>query len=910
MSAELDRTTLARAILSAIRLRVLREEIRNRRVWRETVFPGFRPDSITRSVAGAAAPRFATAPRMLSDLIEVFIHDLGSEGAEFSDRQLAAASDPRVPPDTQDALRLSAEAKDLSELPVRAAQAAAGPAVERPVAQPKDEERLASEPATTAEPVAPIEEAAPEEPAPTAADPAGHVHASQPKVAPGEPPPFEWSPPPDDSDDIQSAVTLFGRSVSAFIVFRLQALYGDAWLRKGCGPYRKSWQDREKRPGAVEPETLLGYAWFDELKEIIISRDNWTTFSPYFPTKEWVASEFKLVSPLRQAGMHSEQRALYKSQHFGAFSCMSAITACFHLETADAIDLLWSEEQSTAGIAEDDETLATLFRVQKNFPSLPTVELMGREDELARLHAFWDDDFERVICVTGRGGVGKTALVHSFVNELLSRPCKIGERPNPELVLSLTAKENWLEDEVEWLKGQVRPPAEQQFGSLRRVLEAFIDLCGGTASSDSEMGELRDEALTHAREIPCLILLDNLETLPDEELEQLGTFVRRLPAPSKVILTDRERRAFGERLELRGIDNEAAVALVESRAAHDGVTIPGTQRRAIARVSEELNGVPLYLHFFANLLVNGHKASDALAEIRGRGMLWLLQFSFDSSVEGLSESGRELLYYLALVPDPVTRSDLLQVVKDGEELDDAVRRLRNAHFIENVEMGSFRITDPQLREYVINQFPARIKPAAASRVQYIAGAPVQSHPNIERAIQQLIKEAAELGRSDWERAYDRLNRGRAEFGEVPHILAQLGYFAYRLQRREEARNLLEIAIASGYQDANTHRTLGLVYYYEGSFDEAIRQAETSLTLRPDDPRSLLLLGEAQLRKAARSTIALDPARQLELVQQARSAIHRSLIEDDFARWQREHNVRRTRLLERAEELEGSLVAVA
>ena len=583
---------------------------------------------------------------------------------------------------------------------------------------------------------------------------------------------------------------------------------------------------------------------------------------------------------------------------------MVALTDRFHTETAGKIDLLWSEEQSATGAAEDNDddarTRATLDLVQKNFDDdLPSVELIGRGDDLARLHTFWDDVFQRSICVTGRGGVGKTALVYSFVNELLRRPCKVGERPRPELVLSLTAKKNWLE-------GQEQAPEEQRFGGARHVLEAFIDLCGGDAAPDRDVAELRNEALAHARDMSCLVLLDNLETLPDDELEEIGTFVQRLPAPSKVILTDRERRAFVERLDLRGIDPDAAVSLVRARAADEGVEVPGTQNRAIRSASEKLNGVPLYLYFFANLLVGGYTASEALHEIRGRDMFGLLRFSFESSVRTLTEHARELLYFLAHVPDPITRADLRKVVGSGEQLDDAVRRLRNAHFIENVEMGSFQITDEQLREYVTTQFPAWIKPGAASRIQHIAGTPVQSHPNIERAIQQLIQEARELGRSSWDQAYARLQDGRTEFGDVAQIMAELGYFAFRLRRRDEARRLLESAIASGHQDWNTHRTLGLVYYYDRSFDEAIRQAEISLTLRPDEPRSLLLLGDALFNKAARSTLAIDSSRLLELVQTARSAIRRSLIEDDLARWQRDHNDRRARLLERAESLERSL----
>ena len=896
MPDEIDRTTLARAVLAAIRLRALTDMLRNRRVWREQVFRGFRPDSITRSIANGAASRFAANPAALIELVSVYVSDLGYDD-EFSEGLIAAANDPRVPQETQTALRLAAGAGDLGQLPSGSATAT--------TAQMPSPRPLADKEAIVAEPFdiesQHIEDREPLTPsAHERTDPAGRARAGG--VKPEPPPIFSWTQPQDEVGEIQAATTLFERCLSAFTRWRLESLHGDAWLRKGCGPWKNDWRKREgekkEGPRTTKPETLFGYASLSQLKEIIVRSENWKAFEPYFISKSWLEMEFNNLLPARDGGAHAAERRIYKSEQVSSFRSMCTITDRFHQDTAAKIDRIWSQQSQQY----EEEVLPTLERVAKNFDSLTKIELIGRKDEMARLYEFWNSEFERAICITGRGGVGKTALAYSFVNELLNRPCKAGEKPQPELVLSLTAKNNWIE-------GQVESPAEQRFNSLRRILDAFIELCGGDTSPERDLEELRDEALALARDMPCLIMLDNLETIPDEELEQIGTLVRRLPAPSKVILTDRERRAFGERLNLGGLDSAAAIELVRALIAKDEVKIPGTQDRAIRIVSEKLNGVPLYLQFFANLLVDGYTASEALQKLRGRGMLWLLEFSFASSVDNLSNDARELLYYLARVPDPVTRSDLHKVVADSERLDDAVRRLRSVHFIETVEMGSFRITDQQLREYVIADFPARsrITAGAASRISYLANAPVQSHPNIERAVQQLIHEANELGRSDWEQAYDRLKQGRNEFGDRPEIMAEIGYFAYRLRRLEEAQRLLEGSFAKGYQDADKHRTLGLVHLYRRRFEDAIRQAKSSLTLRPDEPRSQLLLGDALLNKASRSTFALDARRRRELVEEAMEVIRDSLIEDDLARWQRDHNERRTRLLEKAEALQKTLV---
>ncbi len=78
--------------------------------------------------------------------------------------------------------------------------------------------------------------------------------------------PFDWSPPEDDTGLVQCAVTLFERSLSAFVEDRLRAIHGDAWLRRGCGgDYKKRWSEKEDRATGPRPASLLGYADISEL---------------------------------------------------------------------------------------------------------------------------------------------------------------------------------------------------------------------------------------------------------------------------------------------------------------------------------------------------------------------------------------------------------------------------------------------------------------------------------------------------------------------------------------------------------------------------------------------------------------------------------------------------------------------
>ncbi len=141
---------------------------------------------------------------------------------------------------------------------------------------------------------------------------------------------------------------------------------------------------------------------------------------------------------------------------------------------------------------------------------------------------------------------------------------------------------------------------------------------------------------------------------------------------------------------------------------------------------------------------------------------------------------------------------------------------------------------------------------------------------------------------------------RKIWGEDPRLLAQLGYYYYRMENRGTARILLERAIAAGLESAETYVHLALVLFYENSYNAALGHAESAITLRDHYPMAEQIAGECLLEKAKRERFTLRSDVRLEILQRALNHLRRSLIAEERTRTDEAHNHRSHRLIEQAE----------
>lgn len=879
---DVSRVELARAILDDVRLGAVKKALDDKKDWRGIVFRGFRAQSLTRPVLLREARNFSLHPDLLQDLVHLYLDQHGIVGDHLADRMTGAHQDEGIPSYIRELLFRASTYSRISDIPIEqtVVRSDAPDSVTAELLEELDEDSPSSSTAETSD-------------------------TSSSKVWTKQP--FQWKPPDDDAATVGASVILFERLLSAFVQERLSFLHGSNWLRKGCPEQLlEKLEEQQRRNTAVAPTTLLGYADLGDLFLLVRTTKNWPVFEPYFQSKPWLESKVAQIIPLRIGPAHAGQRRLYRAVESAGFGAMVEVAGRFNEEIADLIDLYWQQGSLESASGTASGTTRAGSRIAVNFVQLPRPRILGRDSELGDIHRFWADEFKKIMTITGRGGVGKTALAFEFVHRLLERPLSGMEKPHPEAILFFSAKRSWAPGDL-----QDRLPEAQSFLALRTVLEAFLSLCGYSTPHDFNDDQLRLTSLRELRDVPTLLVLDNLEGLDAEEIDEIGRFLQQIPGSSKALVTDRIHRGLGERLPLEGIPTKAAVELLTNETERRGGRILPKQARGLERLANSVQGVPLYLHFLVNSLVNGYSPSEAISQLRGRDTLELLRFSFESSIASLPPVGREVLYYLAMCLNPPTRRELVKIVPKNDELDSALTSLRNAHFIENVPLGDsigFSLTDDQLREFVKLDLVHRLDPARVSVINFQSGSDVSRarDPNIAAAIRQAISEAEEAARASWEGGVAAIELAINNFGRVPMLLAKLGYFENRLRKPRRARALLEEALAGGFEDAELHDTLAWLDVGTGQFSSAVSHAEAVLSTIPDDPKGLLVLGYALLGQARRSGFMLDAGRRNEMIGRSIQALTRAHIDRDVARWQRDHNDRCAGLLAQATELLESL----
>lgn len=238
-----------------------------------------------------------------------------------------------------------------------------------------------------------------------------------------------------------------------------------------------------------------------------------------------------------------------------------------------------------------------------NLPRLPF--FFGREAELKRLaDALAPESRGWGALIDGPGGIGKTALAIRAAERV---PAGRFRR-----IIFLSAKERELTADGQRALGHfVLPSYLEMLNALARELRQ-------PELAKSPEAERSDAVLRALRETEALLVLDNLETLPEPDRDQLFAFLNRLPGGCSALVTSRRRAdASAVAIRLDRLDWLAARELLAALAQDNERLARATEaeRRAL---HEETGGNPLLLRWVAGQLGRGRcrTAANALAFLR------------------------------------------------------------------------------------------------------------------------------------------------------------------------------------------------------------------------------------------------------------------------------------------------------
>lgn len=451
--------------------------------------------------------------------------------------------------------------------------------------------------------------------------------------------------------------------------------------------------------------------------------------------------------------------------------------------------------------------------------------LVGREGELERVRRAFLVEGERLVTLTGRGGVGKTSLALMAATGLLD------EHPGGVWLVRLaTATE----------PDDVMPAVAAAIGSEGDIYASPLE---------AVVARLRGRG-------PVLLVLDNLEHLVSIA-PVLGVLLDALPDVRMLVTSQVPLRLESERcLPLDALDSDAALALIERVVRQRGATIStrATDRQALVDVVRLVDGLPLGLELAAARLglLSAEQLRDRIsestdlltdrsAERPGR------QRSLRATVEwtlGLLENGPRKLFVRMGAFASAAPLEHLEAVAGGDGLDvlEALSRLLDVALVRRVESGDGRVRFG-LPE-ALRQIAARLLDSAPDgqrwrrthaehqrELTWAARTLIVSGPVFREAVEADVEAAAALR---WAQAVDEpLARSLGVARAM--LLVDTG-------RVREAMNLIEPLVArrsaNAAADSLAFAAQAIALAVNNRMPEAIESADRSVEIAADaDPES-------------------------------------------------------------------------
>ncbi|HFD40778.1 MAG TPA: tetratricopeptide repeat protein [Anaerolineae bacterium] len=505
----------------------------------------------------------------------------------------------------------------------------------------------------------------------------------------------------------------------------------------------------------------------------------------------------------------------------------------------------------------------------------PARTFFDRLRELAALRRCLDRRDLRLIIVSGRAGMGKTALLARLLDDLEPRlDPGAGEGWNGVACFSAGGGGLGLDDLYGRLAETLGGEAAEELDRFRQDKQATVE-------------EKARFLLARLRQGRYLLLLDNLEDALDEEGqprdEGLRAFLTaaletesgaRLLIASRHPLRVRRGRAWLKELPLRaGLDEEDAVALLRDLDAGGEAGLRDADEATLRELARRCHGIPRALEYAYSALANDPTLTTP-EELLAEEALWrreVVEALQAESFRRLTDpAARRLLEALAVYGRPVPAVALqAAVAPDFPALDvraTLARLVGRAYAAYDREQRTFSL-HPLDAEYLYRRLGAEERRALHARAaDYYAQLrlPAEDWREIADLEPVLAEIEQRLGAEQFEAAARLL--GEVDFD----YLLLWGHAARVKDLREQLRGRLE---DRGLAAANLGR-LGLAYHHLGDARRAIEFYQQALAIGREigDRRS----EGAWLGNLGLAYAALGGARRaIEYYEQA-LAIHREI----------------------------------
>lgn len=328
-------------------------------------------------------------------------------------------------------------------------------------------------------------------------------------------------------------------------------------------------------------------------------------------------------------------------------------------------------------------------------------QLVCRDAEISQLYEmlFGRKGYEyyrksRSIVVYGYGGLGKTALVIELINIIIKNIIDNNNDIGLEYILFLSAKQEQL--------GIVQTTRAYKINNISKQFSSYMELID-VLKSYLHIQDIK-EISQYKKGI---IVLDNIETLTDDDKAKLIAFIKTLPDCCQVILTSREEEDVDSKLHLQGFERiENGQSFIKHYIESYQLNIEYTPQLDDLITASKGNTLILVLSLMR--LHEGDSLKNILNELNSTSSAtmsivadFMYKNTFDREIKSLISQGydaKRILSTIAYYDEPIDLYSLVQLAN--------IKDIATAESICN-ELTYRLILSKSNESYEINEFASK-----------------------------------------------------------------------------------------------------------------------------------------------------------------------------------------------------------
>lgn len=284
-------------------------------------------------------------------------------------------------------------------------------------------------------------------------------------------------------------------------------------------------------------------------------------------------------------------------------------------------------------------------------------KFIGREKEIKKILMVlrpYPYSQEHLITIDGVGGIGKSALAIEIAYVLMSQYLQADPSERFEAIIWVSAKRNEITTD-----GIIpRPQTIRTLDQIYMTVAVTLNRPDIIHLNANEQFDATRNVLTLQR---TLLIVDNLETIDDDEII---SFLRELPAPTKAIVTSRHRIDVAYPIRLLGMESNESETLIKSECTRKEVILSDIDSK---KLFNRTGGVPLAMVLSIAQIAKGFGVNVILDRL-GKQTDDIAHYCFDYSLEHISLNAWKLLMALSMFSAGTSR-EILGEVTELSELD-------------------------------------------------------------------------------------------------------------------------------------------------------------------------------------------------------------------------------------------------